>query len=308
MVDVDRIEQKIDRMELSTTPIDMKLGGVQFQSMLELMEFAKLMAVSGSAVPIHLRGNPGGCLAICTKALRFGFDPFALAEHSFAMSKSTKVDGQWQDIETIAYDSFVIAAIIEAHAPIEGRMRIVYEGEGDERKCTVSAMPKGEKEPLTLTSPSLGTLKANRGTNDKGVLKGSPLYITDPDQQLAYFTRRNFCRRHFPEVLLGWYTREEMEAEGFDKAKDITPKDDTPPIAKRLKGSKGKAGFKATNVDDATKQPEDMSAADAFEQGRQDHEDKKPFTVNAAWSEANQDAYKSGWQSMEEPQPQAVMG
>lgn len=182
VMDIAKLEDKIDKAAAGATAIDMSLGGIQFKSMIELMEFAKLMAVSGCAVPPHLRGNPGACLAVCTKALRFGFDPFSLAEHSYSMVKSQKVDGSWVDVETIAYDSFVIRAIIQAHAKITGPLQYVYEGEGDERKCTVTATPSDSSKPNALTSPTLGKIKANIGTNDKGKLKGSPLWTTKPDQ------------------------------------------------------------------------------------------------------------------------------
>lgn len=315
MVDISKIEEKINTVEAGKTEISMRLGGVQFQSMLELMEFAKLMAVSGVAVPVHLRANPGACLAICTKALRFGFDPFSLAEHSYSMKKG--------DEETIAYDSFVIHAVIEAHAPIEGRLQITFDGEGDARKCTVSAVAKGSKEPLTLTSPTIGERKAAIGKSDKGYLKGSPLWLTKPDQQLAYDTRRDFCRRYFPETLLGWYDREELEEHEFSEAKDITPPQKKPDIAKRLAGPKGKRGFKADNVETATNggtksnagetvnpetgeittdepvaDPAELQIPDAFEMGKRDREankslmrtpdefkDKPPFI----------EAWKAGW-------------
>lgn len=278
---VARIEDRIDKVAAGATAISMTLGGVQFQSMIELMEFAKLMAVSGAAVPNHLRGNPGTCLAICTRALRFGFDPFALAEHSFSMKKRQKIECQedvpngrpitrtrYEEIETVAYDSFVIHAIIEAHAPLTGRLRMTFEGEGDERTCTVSATPRGEKEPLVIKSATLGACKARIGKNEQGYLKGSPLWETKPDQQLAYDTRRDFCRRYFPEVLLGWYDKEE-----FDEHNVVTIEhSNKPDIATRLKKREGSKGFAGDNVDralehkpavpfdaGATKQPEPVT-------------------------------------------------
>lgn len=255
MADVSRIEERIDRTELSTTSIDMKLGGVQFSTMIEVMEFAKLMAVSGLAVPLHMRGNPGACLAVCTKALRFGFDPFALAEHSYTMEKNVKDEAnQWHKIETIAYDSFVIHAIIEAHAPLMGRLRITYEGEGDNRTCTVTGIPRGEKEPLTHTGPTLGQLKAARGRNEKGQIKGSPLWDTKPDQQLAYDTRRDFCRKFFPEVLMGWIDRDEMDENvRAETAQDVTT---GPKLSERLPGKgKNRRGFHADNTKEIEHKP-----------------------------------------------------
>lgn len=244
-ISVERLEEKIDKVAAGATEIDMSLGGIQFRSMIELMEFSKLMACSGLAVPPHLRGNPGACLAVCTKALRFGFDPFSLAEHSYSMTKSQKVDGSWVEVETIAYDSFVIRAIIQAHAKITGPLEYSYDGEGDERKCTVTATPRDGSKPKALTSPTLGKIKASIGTNDKGKLKGSPLWTTKPDQQLGYDTGRDYCRLYHPEILMGWYDKDELEEYQARHTVEATPV--KPDVGTRLKGSKGR-GFSQEGV------------------------------------------------------------
>jgi len=244
-IDLGKIESRIDHAAAGATAISMSFGGVQFQTMMEVMQFAKLMAVSGSAIPPHLRGNPGGCLAICTRALRFGFDPFALAEHSFVMKKPQKdAAGNWSDIETIAFDSFVIHAIIEAHAPIVGRLRPKYEGEGDGLKVTVFGTPKGERDPLVHTSQTVGEIVKQIGRNEKGKLRGSPLWETKPEQQIWYYARRDFCRKYFPEILLGWYDKDELE----ETARATMATDITPSIAKRLTGGKKKQGFDGEHV------------------------------------------------------------
>lgn len=244
VLDITKLEDKIDKAAAGATAIDMSLGGIQFKSMIELMEFAKLMAVSGCAVPPHLRGNPGACLAVCTKALRFGFDPFSLAEHSYSMVKSQKVDGSWQDVETIAYDSFVIRAIIQAHAKITGPLDYTYEGEGDDRKCTVTATPNDGSKPRSLTGPTIGKIKANIGKNDKGKLKGSPLWEAKPDQQLGYDTGRDYCRLYHPEILMGWYDKDELEEYQASHTVTVEAK---PEIGKRLGGQKGR-GFSQDGV------------------------------------------------------------
>lgn len=236
VTDLARIEDRIDRMAAGSTAVSMTIGGVQFESMAQVLEFAKLMAVSGAAIPQHLRGNPGACLAICTRALRFGFDPFTLAEHSYLVNNR----GQ----ELIAYDSFVVHAIIEAHAPKIGRMRFEIVGEGDERRCRVSATPEGEHKPLEFLSETLKTLREARGRNDQGKIKGSPLWEQKPEQQLTYNARRDFCRIYFPDVLMGVWDREEFE--GSDRARDVTPK---PSVAERLKAKAGQRGFSQEHVD-----------------------------------------------------------
>jgi hypothetical protein len=256
ILDVAKIDEKIDKTLAASTTIDMSLGGVQFKSMLELMDFAKIMAISDCAVPPHLRGNPGACLAICTKALRFGFDPFALAEHSFAMDKEESITiesanggrvTQKEKVKIIAYDSFVIAAIINAHAPITGRMQIAYEGEGDNLRCKITAVSQGVT--LEHVSPTLGERIKAIGKSDKGYIKGSPLWLTKPHQQLAYDARRDFCRKFFPEILMGWYDKDEYDENvRAVRATDVT--EDTPNLGDRLRKAKkkGERGFQPEHV------------------------------------------------------------
>lgn len=205
-----RIEERLDKGVAGAQTIG-AVGGVMFQNMMEVMEFAKLMSLSGDAAPPHLRGNPGACLSIVTRALRFNFDPFSLAEHSFLTLKSVKVGNEWSKVGTIAFDSFVIHAIIEAHAPLVGRLRPEFIGEGLERQCKVTGLIKGEQEPHVYTGPKLGAIIEKIGRNENGKIKGSPLWESKPDQQQWYDARRDWCRAYCPEVLLGWYDKDELE-------------------------------------------------------------------------------------------------
>lgn len=250
-MDISKIEERIDKTVSAATPINVDLGGIQLESMIQMMELAKAMAISGPAVPVWLRGNTGGCLAIWIKATRFGFDPYALAEHSFITVKRQKNEaGQWEDVETVAFDSAVIRAIIAAHAPIDGRLNYSFEGEGDARVCIVTGTPRGASMPLVHRSLPLGERKKSMKRNDDGKIKGSPLWDSKPDVQLAYDTGRDWCRMFYPEVLMGWHDKDDFEEASqsarAEKAKDITPK-----IADRLKGNKGR-GFDAKHVEKET--------------------------------------------------------
>jgi len=51
-------------------------------------------------------------------------------------------------------------------------------------------------------------------------VQNSPLWKNDPDQQLSYAAARSLARRHFPDVLLGVYTPEEMAEETM---REVTP-------------------------------------------------------------------------------------
>jgi hypothetical protein len=226
--DLERIEQKLDRAAAGAVAISDNMGGIAFTNMAEVMEFSKLLSLSGTAMPKHLRGNPGGCLAVTIQALEWRMSPISVANQSYEVS------------DKIAYMSQLIHAVVEARAPLQQRLRRRYEGEGGKRVCVVIGHFKGEVEPVEYRSPEF----------EKITPKNSPLWKTDPDQQQWYYSVRAFARAFCPDVLLGIYSEDEL-ADGRgapETAVDITPK---PNVAKRLGGGKG-SGFSAAHVDAQT--------------------------------------------------------
>ncbi len=207
MVDIADAERKIaERMDPNATgavELSQQAGGLGFSNVGEAMQFAKLMAISQFAVPKHLRGNVGACMAIITRAVEWNFSPFAVASKSYCVN------------DALAFESQLIQAVILRRAPIKGRFTFAFTGEGERRKCTVTAALK-DGGTVDYTSPEVGKIP----------VKNSPLWKNDPDQQLCYYSGRALCRRHFPDVLLGIYTPEDLYLEprrGPEHARDVTP-------------------------------------------------------------------------------------
>ena len=183
--------------------IPVRGSGVEILNFSQQVDYAKFMATATYAVPKHLRQNVGACLAILDMAQRWGFQPYMVARLSYVVN------------DVLCFESQLIHAVIERFAPLRNRLRPKYEGEGEERRCIVIGHMKGEVEPLDYESPRIGKITP----------KNSPLWKTDPDQQLWYYSSRAWCRRHCPEVLLGIYGRDEIADNphiGFDNAKDVT--------------------------------------------------------------------------------------
>lgn len=221
--DLARIEEKLDRVAVGNTPVSETMGGLTFTTMSEVIEFAKLMSLSGNAVPKHLQANPGMCLAVCVQALEWRMSPFSVA------NKSYEVQGR------LSFESQLLHALIEQRAPITGRLMHKFDGEGDNRRCTVSATLRETGETLEYISPAFSKIQP----------KNSPLWKTKPDLQLYYNTSRDFCRAYFPDVLLGVYSQEELRDHvGPDNAKDVSK----PDVASRLK-AKGARGFNHSHVE-----------------------------------------------------------
>lgn len=197
----ERITEKTDLAIAGSTSVSSNVGGLSFSDMGQVMEFSKLMSVSRQAVPKHLRGEPGACLAISLQALNWRMDPFAVANKSYMVN------------DRIAYEAQLIHAVIEQRAPIKGRIKGKVEGEGATRKWRLTATSAEDGDLIEYEGPEIGKITT----------KNSPLWKADPDQQLWYYSVRAMCRRHFPDVILGVYEKEEIEqAEGM---RDVTPKE-----------------------------------------------------------------------------------
>lgn len=195
------------------------------QNLAEVVRFAEVMSNGGIALPQHLRGNAGTCMAVTLQALEWQMNPFAVAQ------KSYEVNGM------IAYEAQLLAAVVNTRSGIKGRLKYKFEGEGDDLTCTVTGNVDGDE--LEYTSPRKGNIRP----------QNSPLWKTDPQQQLGYYSARAWARRHTPEVLLGVYDREEAhEHQGAENAKDVTPKI---PLSQRLEeanASQSGEGFDQEHV------------------------------------------------------------
>jgi hypothetical protein len=187
--------QALPRGQTTGKALDLYAGRIMPQNFGQVIEFAQMMAKSDLAIPKHLRGNPGACMAIIQRCLAWEIDPWAAATKTYLVN------------DQLAYEAQLIVAVVNRKAPIQGRLVPVFQGDGQDRVCVLE--PKsGEGQVLPYKSPKVKDIKP----------KNSPLWSNDPDQQLFYTSARAWCRRYFPEILLGVYDREEVMA-----MKDITP-------------------------------------------------------------------------------------
>lgn len=183
-------------------------GGALIETFAAQVDFAKHMATAGFAIAPKLQRNMGACLAVVDLSLRWGFSPFAVARLVY-------------DVKGVmAFESQLVHAVIEKHAPLKHRLRVEYgrlDDEGnwvvdrvakpDVKRCKVWSTFRGEDVPAEYISPPVSKIEP----------KNSPLWKTDEDQQLFYFSSARWARRHAPDVMLGIYTRQEM----MDAPEDI---------------------------------------------------------------------------------------
>lgn len=172
---------------------------------------AQVMASGKCTIPKHLQGSEGDCFAVIGQALRWGMDPFAVAQ------KTHLVSG------TLGYEAQLVIAVINNRAPISDRMKFEYFGDWSKVKtkedksddvgviCRATVIGDDEATELSLTMAQVGTVR------------NSPLWAADPRQQLAYLAAKRFSRLHFPDVIMGVYTPDELADRGNEAPRNITP-------------------------------------------------------------------------------------
>jgi len=219
-------------------------------AMAQIEAIAGYMCDGKTTVPAHLQKNKGDCMAVCLQAMTWGMNPWGVAQ------KTHLIHGR------LGYEAQLVNAVIIARAPIVNRPNYEWFGDwgkilgkiqvkdskktddnGDAKKYAsagwnaadeiglgirVSCTLRGETEPRVLELYMVQAFPRN-----------STLWATDPKQQLAYLALKRWAALHTPDVILGVYTPEELEAMG--KEKEIPTE---PPKAKT---GKNKSDDKATD-------------------------------------------------------------
>lgn len=212
---------KREKGEYLAQNLPVKAGNIMPQSYGELREYGQMMSTGDLALPEHFRNNPGLCIAIIKKAMKWEMDEWEVANQTYAVNNR------------LAYQAQLLAAVVKKWAPIKEKVIVpTYTGEGETRQCSFTLHHVETGELIEYTSPKIGKdlgKPADDGSKTKsppvdydGIWpKNSPLWRHEPDQQLYYYSIRAMARRHFPDILMGAYDREEVLA--MKEMKDITP-------------------------------------------------------------------------------------
>lgn len=201
---VERIEGRIDRDVIGGVSLH-KVGSgfaVVPTTLPEALELAKVLSTARGMIPAHLEANPGACADVVFQALQWGMNPFALAKMSFVAQRGGAP----------SYMSQAISAAINSSAQLDGRLRLAFDGDGDEMRCTVSGKFKGEESPHEYRSPRIRDITP----------KNSPLWKVDPQRQLGYWSQRAWARLYAGDILMGVYDADEITPDMLSK--DVTPK------------------------------------------------------------------------------------
>lgn len=186
----DNVVSAVNTISILTNPTAMNA----------MMHFAEVMSSGVSTVPKHLQGKPSDCLAIVMQAARWGMDPFAVGQ------KTHLVNG------ALGYEAQLVNAVLMSSGAIRGRFHYEYRGDGNKLSCRAGAIPSGESEIAWTEWLCI----------DQITTKNSPLWKTNPKQQMAYLQVKNWGRLYAPGAIMGIYSVEELY-ERDAEPRDINP-------------------------------------------------------------------------------------
>jgi len=184
-----------------------------------MSKLAQMMSVSQNALPLAFQGNVGDCLAVVIQAQQWGMNPYAIAQ------KTSFINGN------ISYEAQLVNSVINKLAPIEHRIKYEFFGDwtkiigkvkagksSNGKNILVSSWAPEDEDGLGVTVYT--TLKGESEPRKLDVLlaqaqvRNSPLWVSDPKQQLCYLAVKKWSRLFCPDVIMGVYTPDEaMEFE-----------------------------------------------------------------------------------------------
>ncbi len=176
------------------------------ETMDKAFRMAELMASGRSTVPKHLQGSAADCMAVTLQALQWNMSPFAVAQ------KTHIVNG------TLGYEAQLVNAVLQSTGAIAGEFDYEYRGGLADLECRVGATPRGKT-----------AVKWGEWLSIKEVtIKNSPLWKTNPKQQMGYLQVKNWARAFKPGAILGVYTADELESPPITPIKDMGPVEEVP--------------------------------------------------------------------------------
>lgn len=203
-----------------------------------MQRMGEMMASAKITVPKHLQGSPADCLAIIIQAAQWRMNPYAVAQ------KTHIING------ALGYEAQLVNAVIQQSGAIRGRFHYEYRGEGQSVECRVGAIPVGESDVVWnewLSAASVTT-------------KNSPLWKTNPKQQLGYLQVKNWARQYVPGALLGVYSVDELEDEPERDMGQALVIPEPTPSASRTNDVKAKLAAKRGKAEPAPEVHEVLSA------------------------------------------------
>lgn len=199
--------RKVDRMVVTdVVPIFDTAKFEHMQRIANVMARCALVP-AGLKVKDDIDGTMANCFLVVNQAVRWGMDPFAVAQCS------SVIQGK------LCYEGKLVSAVMQKHG-VNLEFDFFEEGKGDALGVIVRGTLPGEQRAREVR----GTVAQWKTANDQ--------WKKDPRAMLCYRGARAWSRIHNPAPMLGVYTPDELEELHDDiraeRARPVTPRPPAP--------------------------------------------------------------------------------
>ena len=238
-----RVDQAAQNVAMATSSAALILDVASMDSIMRLADF---MAKGRTTIPDHFKGSPADCAAVIMQAIQWRMNPYAVAQKTHIVNGTLGYEAQLVNsaiqssgvtVDRFAYEWFgpwenIIGKSKVIDKPAQGKY-----GDKDYKKAYQYRVPDYDMNAETgLGVRVSATLKGERAPRVLELLlvqasvRNSPLWATDPKQQLAYLAVKRWARLYSPDVILGVYSNDELE--DFSPGMvDVTPNAQPAPAA-----------------------------------------------------------------------------
>lgn len=169
--------------------------GLQTGTLDGLWRLAKMYCRS-RLLPDHFHGQQEDCLIGLQLAKRMGVDPFMLFQNLYVVHGKPGIEAK------------LAIALVNASGKIKGSVTYYLDGEGAQRFCRATVIEAETGREIEYTVPR--KLATTMGWDKPGKGGMQSQWVTNPDLMLRYRAAMFLIRTHYPEVIMGLQSREEL--------------------------------------------------------------------------------------------------
>lgn len=175
----------------------------EFSELMDSARFEHLWRVSkafssSDLVPQQFRDKPENCMIVIQMACRAGIDPMAFMQASYVVHGRPGIEAK-----------LAIALLNASGAIKRGTLTYAITGEGKNKQCVASAVNASTGEIIEGPPVSMELADKEGWTKKQG-----SKWQTMPDLMLRYRSAVFLIRAHYPEVLMGLHTEDELRDVG----------------------------------------------------------------------------------------------
>jgi RecT family protein len=199
-LEIEKLRGQLERERTEQQRMaEVKFGpdGLESSNLASLWRVAQLYS-RADILPEQYRGKPENCLIALQMAARLRVDAFAFMQSSYIVYGKPGVEGK------------LAIAMLNASGKIKGRVRFEFSGEGKTKACTAIVVDKDSGEEIRV-SVDWATVEREGWHLPKGKSNQPSKWTTIPDQMFRYRSAVFLIRAHYPEVMMGISTLDEIE-------------------------------------------------------------------------------------------------